>query len=218
MYGVLGSALLIVGVWVQDKVVIRGINLAQEIKSGNISAAIVVAANMAMVGLVAKKTMTWVDSDGFAGLLPVLAVFIVSQLLLASIAILRMNVYKMRNQANASKGIDVPTSWVASIKDGNIAVALRYAGQLIATGIAIAATSLLVDGEDLSLIGSIMTWALYSFGLTLAIWLAYRITVPLVLFKVNIVEEVDQQKNVGVAMVEVALFISLAFLVKAYVV
>ncbi|MGH1543088.1 MAG: DUF350 domain-containing protein [Arenicella sp.] len=218
MYGILGSILLIIGVLIQDKIVIRDVNLAQEIKNGNISAAIIVAANMAMVGLVAKKTLTWVDSDGVAGLVPVLAVFIVSQILLAAIAVLRMNVYKMRNKDNVDKGINAATSWQGAIRDGNVAIAVRYAGQLIATGIAIAATSLLVDGEDLTLLSSIINWAAYSFGLALIIWLAYRLFLPLVLHKVNVVEEVDHQQNVGVAAVESALFISLAFMVLAYVV
>jgi len=218
MYGILGSLLLIVGVLIQDKIVIRDINLAEEIKKGNLSAAIVVAVNMAMVGLVAKKTLTWIDSEGAAGLFPVLVVFVASQVLLAGVAILRMNIYKKRNQANAGRGIKAAVSWHGAIKDGNVAIALRYAGQLIATGIAIAATSLLVDGEDLTLFGSLMSWLFYSFGLAIIIWLAYRIFLPLVLFKVDVTQEVDHQQNIGVAAVESALFISIAFMVLAYVI
>jgi len=218
MYGVLGSVLLVFGVLIQDKIVIRGVNLAQEIRSGNLSAAIIVAINMATVGLVAKKTLTWVDSDGVAGLLPVLAVFIVSQILLALVAVLRMSVYQSRNKDNASNNIDAAASWVDAVKQGNIAIAIRYAGQLLATGIAISATSLLVDGEDLTLISSIIHWVLYSTGMAVIIWVAYRAFLPVVLYKVNVVEEVDHQRNVGVAAVEFALFVSFAFMVSAYIV
>lgn len=218
MYGLLGSLLLVAGVLIQDKIVIRDVNLSQEIKNGNLSAAIIVAINMAMVGLIAKKTLTWVDSEGIAGLIPVLAVFIVSQVLLAGVAYLRMTVYRVRNKHNRQKGIDAADTWQGAISNGNIAIALRYAGQLMGTGIAIAATSLLVDGEELSLLSSLFTWAAYSFGLSLIIWLAYRALLPLMLFNVDIVEEVDQQQNVGVAAIEAALFIALAFMVSAYVV
>jgi len=38
------------------------------------------------------------------------------------------------------------------------------------------------------------------------------------LYKVDVVQEVDQQQNIGVAAVEAALFISLAFMVLAYLV
>ncbi len=218
MYGVLGSFLLISGVLIQDKIVMRKVNLAEQIRAGNMSAAIIVAANMAIIGLVAKKSLIWVDSDGLAGLLPVAGVFFISQVLLAVVALLRMTVYRSRNQHNLSKGIDTPVSWQGAVESGNVAIALRYAGQIIATGIAIAATSFIVDAEDWYLFAALAYWAVYAFGLALLIWFAYRLFLPLVLFKVNVVEEVDQQRNVGVASVEAALFISLAFMVLAYVV
>jgi inner membrane protein involved in colicin E2 resistance len=37
------------------------------------------------------------------------------------------------------------------------------------------------------------------------------------LFKVNVVEEVDHQNNIGVAAVEAALFVGLAFMATAYI-
>ena len=218
MYGVLGSVLLVAGVLIQDKIVIRGVTLSQEIKNGNLSAAIIVAVNMAVIGLVAKKTLTWVDSEGVAGLLPVITVFVASQIVLALVAVLRMSVYKLRNKSNETNGIDAATSWSGAIKRGNVAIALRYAGQLLATGIAISGASLLVDGEDYSLLMSMAYWFAFSFGISFVIWLAYRIALPIVLFKVNVVEEVDHQQNVGVAAVEFALFVSLAFMVLAYII
>lgn len=218
MYGALGSLLLVAGVMIQDKIVIRDVNLADEIRLGNMSAAIIVAANMAVVGLVAKKTLSWVDSEHLDGLVPVIAVFVVSQLVLAAVACLRMAVYSSRNRKNSSNGIEAPETWQGAIKAGNVAIAIRYAGQLIATGIAITITSALVDSESLGLFQSVGFWALYSFGLAGIIWGAYRLFLPLVLFKVNVVEEVDHQSNVGVAAVEAALLIALAFMVLAYLV
>lgn len=218
MYGALGSVLLILGVLIQDKIVIREISLAQEIRAGNMSAAIIVAANMAVVGLVAKKTLTWVDSEGIVGLLPVVAVFVVSQLVLAAVALLRMTIYRARNKNNSANGVSAPETWQGAIQAGNVAIALRYAGQLIATGIAITTTSFLVEAAELNLIWSTVYWLAYAFGLATIIWVAYRLFLPLVLFKVNVVEEVDHQQNVGVAAVEAALFISLAFMTLAYLV
>ncbi|GAA6138254.1 DUF350 domain-containing protein [Arenicella sp. 4NH20-0111] len=218
MYGLLGSLLLIAGVLIQDKLVIRDVELATEIKNGNMSAAIIVAANMAVVGLVAKKTLSWVDSEQLDGLIPVIAVFVISQVVLAAVAGLRMGVYRSRNRRNSTNGIDAADTWQGAIKAGNVAIALRYAGQLIATGIAITITSALVDSESMGLYESVGYWAFYAFGLAGVIWGAYRLFLPLVLYKVNVVEEVDHQANVGVAAVEAALMISLAFMVLAYLV
>ncbi len=216
VYGLLGSVLMIVGVLVQDKIVIRDISLAQEIRNGNMAAAIVVAANMAIVGLVAKKTITWVDSDGLSGLVPVVIVFVVSQVVLALVALIRMSVYSIRNSKNSSNGIDAADTWQGALKSENSAIAIRYAGQLIATGIVISATSLVVD-TDYSLTNIALTWGGTALALALCVWAGYRLFLPLILFKVNVVEEVDQQNNLGVAAVEAALFIGLAFMASAYI-
>ena len=218
LFGALGSLLLVCGVFVQDKIVMREVNLAEEIRAGNMSAAIVVATNMAVIGLVAKRTLTWVESDTWSGLLPVVAVFVLSQIVLASVALLRMAIYRSRNNNQAAQELGISQTWQGAIKAGNVAIAVRYAGQLIATGVAIAATSFLVSGEVMYLLASMAYWALYAFGLAFVIWLAYRLFLPLVLFNVNVVEEVDHQQNIGVASIEAALFISLAFMILAYLV
>ena len=217
VYGALGYAMMIVGVLVQDKIVIRGISLAQEIRNGNMAAAIVVASNMAIVGLIAKKTITWVDSDGLDGIVPILVVFAVSQLVLAVVVVIRSTVYSMRNAKNSDKDLGAPSSWQQAIKSGNTAIALRYAGQLIATGIVISATSIFIDGEALTFGAIALSWLGMALGLTLLVWVGYRIFLPLILFKVKVVEEVDHQNNLGVAAVEAALFVGLAFMATAYI-
>lgn len=213
VYGIFGSILMIAGVLIQDRIVIRGISLASEISKGNMAAAFIVAINMAVVGLVVKNAITWTDGDGLDGLLPVLVVFIASQVVLALVAFIRMTVYKLRNSKNTDNG--VANSWQGAIAAKNTAIALRYAGQVLATGILIATTSLIVDGDSFVTIA--LYWGGTAIALTLAVWVAYRLLLPLILFKVNVVEEVDQQGNVGVAAVEAALFVGLAFMASAYI-
>ncbi|MFQ3243915.1 MAG: hypothetical protein ACJAYF_001881 [Arenicella sp.] len=217
VYGILGYAMMIAGVLIQDKLVIRGVSLAKEIRSGNMAAAIVVATNMAIVGLIAKKTITWIDSDGLDGIVPVLVVFAVSQLVLAMVVIIRSVIYSMRNAKNSEKGIDAASTWQQAIESGNTAIAIRYAGQLLATGIVVSATSMVIDGADLTLAAIALSWLGTALGLTILVWLGYRIFLPIVLFKVNVVEEVDHQNNIGVAAVEAALFVGLAFMATAYI-
>ncbi|MBL4673550.1 MAG: DUF350 domain-containing protein [Arenicella sp.] len=217
VYGILGYAMMMAGVLIQDKLVIRGVSLAKEISNGNMAAAIVVATNMAIVGLIAKKTITWIDSDGLDGIVPILVVFAVSQLVLAVVVIIRSAIYSMRNAKNSEKGFDVASTWPQAIASGNTAIALRYAGQLLATGIVISATSVVVDGDSSTLAAIALTWLGTALGLTILVWVGYRIFLPIVLFKVNVVEEVDHQNNIGVAAVEAALFVGLAFMATAYI-
>jgi len=121
--GFFGSILMIAGVLIQDRIVIRGISLASEISKGNMAAAFIVAINMAVVGLVVKNAITWTDGDGLDGLLPVLVVFIASQVVLALVAFLRMTVYKLRNSKNTDNG--VANSWQGAIAAKNTAIAWR---------------------------------------------------------------------------------------------
>ena len=213
VYGVFGFILMIAGVLIQDRIVIRGISLSEEISKGNMAAAFIVAINMTVVGLVLKNAITWTDGDGLDGLVPIVVVFIASQVVLALVAFIRMTVYKLRNSKNTDN--NVANSWQEAIASQNSAIALRYAGQVLATGILIATTSLIVDGD--SLVSIALYWGGTAIALSLAVWLAYRLFLPMILFKVNVVEEVDQQGNVGVAAVEAALFVGLAFMASAYI-
>jgi uncharacterized membrane protein YjfL (UPF0719 family) len=123
----------------------------------------------------------------------------------------------MRNAKNSEKGIDAASTWQQAIESGNTAIAIRYAGQLLATGIVVSATSMVIDGADLTLAAIALSWLGTALGLTILVWLGYRIFLPIVLFKVNVVEEVDHQNNIGVAAVEAALFVGLAFMATAYI-
>ena len=85
-YGVLGVLLIKVGRLVQDRIVLRGIAIQDEIKSGNLAAAFVDAANTLATGLVLRAVMLWVESDTISGLISVLAAFFFTQFLLAVVS------------------------------------------------------------------------------------------------------------------------------------
>ena len=62
-YGILGVVLIKVGRLIQDKFVLTGIQIQQQIKSGNLAAALVDAANTLATGLILRAVMLWVESD-----------------------------------------------------------------------------------------------------------------------------------------------------------
>ncbi len=216
LYGILGSGLLLFGVFIQDKLVMRSVSLLDAIKKENVAAGVLVAANMIAIGLIAKGTLTWTDSEGVDGLLNVIIIFVISQILLALVAFLRMSVYRIRNQKLTSDNSSISGNWQGAIEAGNTAVAIRYAGQVIATAIAITTTSLLVEDPGGSAFSIVIPWFAIGFAFTLLIWLFYRLLIKLVLFKINIVEEVDHQSNIGVASIEAALFLGIALVIFSY--
>lgn len=209
MYAVLGIALLKIGFLIQDKLLLRGLSIADEVKAGNVSAALVAAVNLIAVGVIIRSAITWVEAEGIRGIVPVLLVFIASQAVLAAVTLFRFKVYARRNNG---------ATWQSAIQNNNLAIALRFAGQLLATSFAVSSVGYLVDYSSTLAIELSYTW----FGLSLAtmcvVWVIYRAVLPIVLSKVNIVDEVDKQQNVGVAAVEASIFVGAAALIMGFVI
>lgn len=209
IYGVLGIVLLKVGFLFQDKVVIRGISLSDEVKKGNISAGIVTAVNLISIGLIIRGAIYWSEDSSINGLIPVLIIYIISQIVLTAVTKLRSAIYSKRNNGNA---------WHTAIQNDNKAIALRFSGQLFATALAITSVSNLVIYSSVLLLEVAVTWLLYSLLIMIVIWLIFKAITPIILNKINLVEEVDQQANVGVALIEACAFIGIAVVIMSFII
>ncbi|WP_395373853.1 DUF350 domain-containing protein [Marinicella sp. W31] len=212
LYSIYGVIFLIIGNAIQDRLILRGIDLDQAIKSENLAAGFVVAANLLAVGLMINGIYRWIEETplGMPPHLSLLVIFLASQVVLAFVALIRTKVYSSRHNGK---------SWSDAIHSGNKAVAIRYFGQIIATALAIGAAGNLVQYDSATMSGLLLTaglWLSVSLGITLAVWILYKAIVFIVLTKVNIVEEVDNQQNVGVAAIEAALFIGIAALILGF--
>ncbi|MCY4532068.1 MAG: DUF350 domain-containing protein [Gammaproteobacteria bacterium] len=198
-YGILGLLLIKVGRLMQDKTVLRGIEIQSQIKSGNTAAALVDAANTLATGLVLRAVMIWVESDTLGGLLSVLAAFVITQLLMALVASYRGWVYARRHDGNSLQ---------SAFADRQTALSVRFFGHLMGVALAITAASGVVAYQADDLIVAIILWALVSLGFTILVSLISALARMVVLMGVDVVEEVDQQNNVGVAAIEAAIAIS----------
>lgn len=207
MYGVVGIVLLKVGFLVQDKLLLRKICVRDEIKKGNTAVAITAAANLIAVGIVIRTSITWVEDDGMNGLLPVVLVFIASQIILAAVTLLRTFIFAKRNPNN---------TWQSAIQGNNIALAIRFAAQMLATAFALSSVAYLVNYSSILLFEIVYTWLGLGLAVMVVVWLLYTLACPIVLSKINVVEEVDQQRNVGVAAIEAALFLGIATLFMGF--
>ncbi len=207
MYGVVGIVLLKVGFLVQDKLLLRKICVRDEIKKGNTAVAITAAANLIAVGIVIRTSITWVEDDGMNGLLPVVLVFIASQIILAAVTLLRTFIFAKRNPNN---------TWQNAIQGNNIALAIRFAAQMLATAFALSSVAYLVNYSSILLFEIVYTWLGLGLAVMVVVWLLYTLACPIVLRKINVVEEVDQQRNVGVAAIEAALFLGIATLFMGF--
>ncbi len=199
-YGVLGVLLIKIGRLMQDKIVLRGIEVQEQIKSGNVAAALVDAANTVATGLVLRAVMLWVESDTVSGLLFVLAAFVITQLILALVAYYRVFVYARRHGGSSLQ---------TALEEGKVALAIRFFGHLMGVALAITAASGVVAYQSDSLLMPLLLWAGVTIVFTILVSLIASLARKVVLMGVDVVEEVDNQNNVGVAAIEAAISISI---------
>lgn len=205
-YGVLGLILIKIGRLLQDHLILRKFSIRQAIMNENIAAAIVNVGNVIAIAIMIRAVMIWVDSNTFDGLIAVIAGFVVSQIILTLVSALRMYRY---NKNNAGKCLQ------EALEDGNKALAIRYFGNLVGVALAITAASNFVYYRPDQLLDVIIIWTVLSFIITVLMTLLSILARSIILFKINIIEEVDQQQNVGVACIEAAIFIAMGLLPTA---
>ena len=198
-YGILGLLLIKVGRWMQDKIVLRGIELQDQIRAGNLAAAVVDAANTIATGLMLRAVMLWVETDALSGLLLVLSAFVSVQVLLAIVASYRGWVYSRRHDGSSLQ---------LALNDGQIALAIRFFGHVIGVALAVTAASGIVAyfTEEIAL--ALLRWVGVALILTIFLSLIASLARKIVLLGVDVVEEVDNQNNVGVAAIEAAIAIA----------
>lgn len=205
-YGVLGLLLIRLGRLAQDKLVFTGFEIQKEIQSGNLAAALVDASNTIATGLVLRAVMLWVESDTLDGLLVVLAAFVLTQLLLAIVAKYRLIVYSRRQSG---------LSLEQAFKDGKVALAIRFFGHLLGVALAITAASGVVAYDGENLVQALGLWTAISLLFAVLVSLLAIVARNIILMGVDVVEEVNNQNNIGVAAIEAAIYISIGLFFTA---
>ena len=206
VYGVVGLILIKVGRLAQDKLILRGIEIQDEIKKGNLAAALVDVGNTIATGLVLRAVMLWVESDTFDGLLVVLAAFVLTQLMLALVTQYRLMVYARRNAGGSLQ---------EAFKGGNVALSIRFLGNLFGVSLAITAASGVVAYDTASLPVALASWAAVTLLFAILVSLLAIVARSVILMGVHVVEEVDEQGNVGVAAIEAAVYIAMGLFFAA---
>jgi uncharacterized membrane protein YjfL (UPF0719 family) len=193
-----GLILLLASRFILDKLSLTKINLHAEIMKENSAAGIADAGNTIASGLILLNVMMWADSTEYIDVVWVFAAWIVSQsvLFLATI---------YRNIVQRKFGGKVCIQ--EQIRAGNSAVAIRFAGYRISIALAMMATSSVISFDFEDPLFTFLSWSIL--GLMFAI-LTTVIGVLLrkaVLRGINVWDEVENQANLGIAVIQSALFI-----------
>lgn len=201
-FGIIGLILITAGRWFQDRIVLSQVSLHDEIAKDNLAAAIVDVGNVLAVGIVIRASMLWVETEGFLAIPVVIAGFVVSQIVLTIASKYRVKLF-------AVKAAKDNNCMQQALEDGNTALALRYAGYLTGVSLAITAASGFVPYDAENVWIAVIMWAVMAVVLSVIFAGIKLIAMKAILPGVDISDEVDNQKNLGVGAIEAAVAISI---------
>lgn len=205
-YAGAGIILLKLGSAVNDWIMFHEISLKKSISEHNISAGIVQASNLIALGILLNSTINWVESENWEGILPVALIFATSQIVLLIITRLRALIYRRRHPGDSLQ---------MAIFHGNPALAIRFAGHVFGTTLAVGAAGHLVEYIHNDPLMSALSWGIVAVVLTFLLSALSFVARRAILAKIDVVEEVDNQQNVGIAFIEAAIFISIGLLLDS---
>jgi len=205
-YGAYGLVLIKVGRVIQDKVALQHLNKTELIKEQNLSIGIIDAAGAIATAIIIRAVLLWVDGLDVATFIAITSGFVVAQAVLVLVTRLRERKYATNNQEDCLQD---------ALSEGQVALAIRYSGQVISTALAVTAASHFLVYSPETLVMNLVGWLVFGIIMTLLVALLTSLAKRIVLWGINLVEEVDQQHNIGVASIEMATSISIALILTA---
>ena len=205
-YGIFGLILIKIGRVFHDRFALNKIDKNAQIKARNIAVGIVDASGAIATAIVIRAVLLWVYGLDISTFTAIAAGFIVSQAMLVLVTRIKERQYAKNNQNHSMQN---------AFAQGHVALAIRYAGQAISTALAVTAASHFLTYSPETLLVNLVGWLVFGMIMTLLVALLTSIAKRLVLMGINLVEEVDQQHNIGVASVEMAISISIALILTA---
>lgn len=205
-YGTYGLILIKVGRVIQDKVALQHLNKTELIKEQNLTIGIIDAAGAIATAIIIRAVLLWVDGLNLATFIAITSGFIVAQTVLVLVTRIRESQYAKNNQEDCLQ---------EALSGGQLALAIRYTGQVISTALAVTAASHFITYSPETLVINLLGWLVFGIIMTLLVSLLTALAKRIVLWGINLVEEVDQQHNIGVASIEMATSISIALILTA---
>lgn len=206
LFGVLGIFLMALTRIIFDEITLPKVALRDEITRGNMAAAFADAGNMIASAIIIRGIMIWVPATTFEGMLVVLGGFAISQILLTLMTLMKIKMFpKFFPGYDFEKEVDA----------GNTALALRFAGMKIGTAFAIMTAAQVVVYEEADMVRILSAWAIASV-VAVVIWkFLCFVSERLILFKVNIKQEILEQKNSALGLLQGVIYIALGMLISS---
>lgn len=203
MYGLVGILLIKIGRIAHDKIILNRLDKEKLIRDRNTSIALVDAASSVATALIIRSVMLWVEGSDANALFAILSGFVVTQAILLATT----RIYERRFKDNNQSG-----TFQKSLTKGQMALAVQHSGHLLGTALVVSGSSSLLIYSPVAYVSNLTGWLVV--GLVMAILLAILVTIArkLVLAGLDVVQEIDQQHNVGVASIELVMSVGIALI------
>jgi len=205
-YGIFGLLLIKAGRMIHDKIALQQLDKMALIKEQNLTIGIVDAAGAIATAIIIRSVLLWVDGLSVSTFIAITCGFIVAQTVLVIVTRIREKQYAKNNQGDSLQ---------EALSNGQLALAIRYSGHVISTALAVTAASHFLVYSPETLIENLIGWLVFGVVMTLLVALLTALAKRIVLWGINLVEEVDQQHNIGVASIEMATSIAIALILTA---
>jgi hypothetical protein len=205
-YGGYGLILIKVGRIIHDKVALQHLDKNALIIEKNLTIGIIDAAGAIATAIIIRAVLLWVDGLDLSTFIAITSGFVVAQTVLVIVTRLREKQYAKNNQEDCLQ---------EALSNGQLALAIRYSGQVISTALAVTAASHFLIYSPETLVVNLIGWLVIGIIMTLLVALLTAIAKHIVLWGINLVEEVDQQHNIGVASIEMATSIAIAMILTS---
>lgn len=201
-YGVAAILLMWLTRKVFDHIILPKISIHDEIIKGNVAAGIVDAFNMVATAIIVRASLIWIDGSTLKGIIIVAILFVVSQIIMLMASVYRNIVFNSRYK-------EKDKSLQSELESGNIALAIRFSGHRLGVALAITATSGLVIFDGQLIVQSVIAWVVMAIAIFIAQTILSILLRHVLLPKVDVSDEVVEQKNVAVGAVEAAIYIGI---------
>jgi uncharacterized membrane protein YjfL (UPF0719 family) len=207
-FGILGIILMWITRIIFDRLSFPKLSIQQQIMQGNMAASIIDACNMIATAIIIKGAMTWVDGGIVMAFIAVAVSFLASQIIMALATLYRVKVYAKRHNGDQLH---------SAIEQDNVALSLRFGAYRVGIAIAVSSAFTVIEyiPEDLAWV--FVLWFIVAMVLFVILTLV-AITIRLgVLFRVNIAEEVGEQRNISVGVIEGSIYIVVGLLISGVI-
>lgn len=203
LFGIIGIMLMALTRIIFDRFALPHISLRDEIVKGNMAVAIVDTANVIAAALILRAVMMWIPDNTIETLVALLVMYAISQFILTGTTFVRLKFFKMMYPERSIE---------AELKNGNVALALSFAGGKIMAAFAITLASQLIIYEYHDTALALIAWAVVSIIFIGILKILSVIAERIILFKVSIGQEVLEQKNTAIGAIQAVIQVAMGIL------